>query len=254
MRILSYGAILAAMWCPLDAYAAGAERFIPDCAGAVAIARAKVARVKQDGTLILSDGRMLRLEGIRLPSAHDKTVYEQALAILRLEALGEPVNFTMTAPAKDRYGRLRVQGIGQAWLQTALLERGLARVQISPDRAECAPDLYEAESQARKQRLGIWASPDYRVRPAEGLKSITGSFQVIEGLVSHIGRADGKTFIDLGDHQFTAVIGSGDRRAFRDFDFDQLSARRVRVRGILQDYRGHSEMVLSNPYQIEMVD
>ena len=41
--------------CPLDAYAALAqERFIPDCAGHVEIARASVMRVEQNGALILS--------------------------------------------------------------------------------------------------------------------------------------------------------------------------------------------------------
>src|ERR1051326_7834298 len=73
MRIsLTYGVILAAMWLPLDAYAAdahaaGGERFIPDCAGEVAIAHARIARVESDGALILPDGRTLVLEGLRLP-------------------------------------------------------------------------------------------------------------------------------------------------------------------------------------------
>ena len=53
-----YGAILAAMCLPLDAYAAEDERFIPDCAGAVAIAHAGVEKVEADGTLILPDGRV----------------------------------------------------------------------------------------------------------------------------------------------------------------------------------------------------
>ena len=102
MRSLSYGAILAAMCCPLDSYAASAERFIPDCAGAVAIAHARVARVAGDGTLTLSSGEAFRLEEIRLPFAADKTVYHQALAALRVLALAGPVNFTITRPPKDR--------------------------------------------------------------------------------------------------------------------------------------------------------
>jgi len=254
MRILSYGAILAAMCCPLDAYGAGPEHFIPDCAGVIAIAHARVERVERDGTLILSGGRVLRLEGIRLPTATDATVYDQALQVLRDAALSGPVNFTVTAPAMDRYGRLRAQGFGREWLQMALLERGLARVQVSPDRQECAPDLYDAEALARSRHLGIWALSSYRLRTPWALKDATGSFQIVEGQVSHIGRADGKTFLDFGDRQFSAVIGSGDRRAFRDFDFDELSGRRIRTRGFVQDYRGRAEIVLSNPYQIEVVD
>ncbi len=255
MRTISYAAILAAMCCPLDAYAAGQERFIPDCAGAVAIAHARVTRVDRVGTLILSDGRAAILEGVRLPPAGEKTVYDLALKVLRDAAMTGTVNFTATAPVIDRYGRLRVQGFGQVWLQMALLEQGLARVQISPDRSECAPDLYEAEARARARHAGIWALATYRVRTPQTLKDTAGTFQLVEGSVSNIGRADGRTFIDFGDKRlFSVVIGATDRRAFRDFDFEDLRGRPVRVRGIVQDYRGRPEMVLSNPAQIELLD
>ena len=249
---LTYGAILAAICLPPDSYAA--ERFVPDCAIPVAIAHGRVARVERDGSLILPDGRILTLEGIRLPLA-DKAVSGRVLAALRALALAGPVNFTAATPQKDRYGRLRVQGFGSAWLQASLLEQGLARVQISPDRSECAPDLYEAEAAARARHAGIWALPVYAVRTPQTLKGATGSFQLVEGQVSNIGHADGRTFIDFDDRRsFTAMIGAESRRAFRDFDFDELPGRRIRVRGIVQDYRGRPEIVLSNPYQIELLD
>jgi hypothetical protein len=242
---LTYGAILAAICLPSDAYAA--ERFIPDCAGPVAIAHGRVAHVEKNGELILSDGRILILEGIRLV---DKS---RAQAALNALALAGPVNFTSLTP--DRYGRLRVQGFGSVWLQGALLEQGLAQVQIAPDRSECAPDLYEAENSARTRKAGIWALPAYAIRTPQNLKDAAGTFQLVEGLVSNIGRADGRTFIDFGDRRsFAVMVGAESRRAFRDFDFDELPGRRIRVRGIVQDYRGRPEIVLSNPYQIELLD
>jgi DNA/RNA endonuclease YhcR with UshA esterase domain len=50
------------------------------------------------------------------------------------------------------------------------------------------------------------------------------------------------------------MIGAESRLAFRDFDFDELSGRHIRIRGIVQDYRGRPEIVLSNPFQIELLD
>jgi endonuclease YncB( thermonuclease family) len=258
MRVsLTYGVILAAICLLPDAYAAdasstGRAHFIPDCAGTVAIAHARIVRVDDDGALILADGRSLRLEGIRLPLA-DKS--SQALAALRAMALAEPVNLTTVPPEKDRYGRMRVQAFARQWFQVALLEQGLAQVQISPDRSECAPDMYEAEAAARARHAGIWALSAYAVRAPQALKGATGTFRLVEGQVSSIGRADGRTFIDFGDRRsFTAMIGAESRRAFRDFDFDELSGRRIRVRGIVQDYRGRPEIILSNPFQIEFLD
>jgi endonuclease YncB( thermonuclease family) len=258
---LIYGAILAAICLLPDTCAAASTEdghFIPDCAGTVVIAHTRLARVDDDGALILADGRSLRLEGVRLPLA-DNAASGQALAALRDLALSGPVRFTTAAPQKDRYGRMRVQGFGKLWLQAALLEQGWARVQIAPDRSECAPDLYEAEARARDRHAGIWALPAYAVRAPQTLKGTTGTFQLMEGQVSNIGHADGRTFIDFGapsDNRrlFSAVIGSESRRAFRDFDFDELSGHRVRIRGIVQDYRGRPEIVLSNPAQIEMLN
>ena len=245
------------MCLPLDAYGAGDQHFIPDCAGVITISYGRIARVEQDGTLILADGRAVVLEGIRLPLADGKAVSGQALATLRAMAADGVVNFTTSGP--DRYGRIRAQGFGRAWFQTRLLEQGLAQVRISPDHTECAPDLYEAEAVARSRHAGLWALPDHRVRSVDELAGTQGSFQVVQGQVGNIGRADGSTFIDVGadaedKRLFTVVIGAQDRRAFRDFDFDELRGRNIRVRGVVQDYRGRPEIVLSNPAQIELLE
>lgn len=255
--VLSYGAILAAIWFPLDAYAAEQERFISDCAGKVEIAHARVTRVERDGGLTLTAGRTVRLEGIRLTLDGPPALADQTRLALSVLAQSGSVSFTANLPSNDRYGRLRVQGFGAQWLQVALLEQGLARVAISPDRTECAPDLYEAEARGRAKRAGLWALPVYRIRTPQDVKGATGSFQLVEGLVSHIGHADGRTFLDFsgnGRWNFAALIAPGDRHAFRDFDLDGLSGHRVRVRGIVQDYRGRPEIMLSNPFQIEQLD
>ena len=248
----SYAAILAAMCLPQDAYAAPA--FLPDCAGKVEIATARVARIEASGALILGDGRRLVLEGIRLPLDGPGDLVSRALATLESLATVEPVTFTITPPRQDRYGRTRVQAFGHVWLQTALLEQGLARAQIMPDRQECAPDLYDAEGRARAKGAGLWALERYRVRTVEQLKGTAGSFQLMEGVVSSIGRTDGRIVIDFGGRLFSVIIAAQDRRAFRDFDFDALSGHHIRVRGIVQDQRGRPEITLSNPAQIEVLD
>ncbi len=256
MRLI-YCSILAAMCLPLDAYAADGERFVPDCAGGVEIAHAHVAGVEQDGVLVLAGGRAVILEGIRLPLDAPPALSGEALAALREMALSGTVSFTSVQPKQDRYDRLRVQGFGRQWLQAALLEQGLARVAISSDRTECAPDLYEAEARARVKRTGLWALDNYRVRVPQDTKGTAGSFQLVEGLVTGVGQANGRQFIDFGDkgqRVFSAVIAPDDRRAFRDFDLDGLTRRHIRIRGIVQDYRGRPEIALSNPAQIEVLD
>lgn len=246
-----YAAILAAICSGSDANAA----IIPDCAGRVEIAKARIVRVEKNGVLVLSDGRAILLEGIRLPEEDSRR--EQALAALRA-LTDKPVTFTATAPKEDRYDRVRAQGFtGKTWLQAALLEQGLARVAIAPDRNECAPDLYAAEGRGRAAAAGLWADAAYAPRNPQQVKGSTGSFQVIEGWVTNVGQGGGRSFIDFGsDGQriFSAVIAPEDRRAFRGFDLDGLTARHIRIRGIVQDYKGRPEIALSNPAQIEILN
>lgn len=293
---LIYAAILAAMCPPAAAYAAP----IPDCAGPVTIARAHVVRVEKNGVLVLGDGRAVSLEGIRLPEQDRQR--DQALAVLRDMAAEGPVTFTAIPPKEDRYDRIRAQAFAAAgWLQEALLAKGLARVAIAPDRNECAPDLYEAETHARDRRTGLWAVSANAPRRAEDLPAPSaarevsppvapspqrealrppsavredaarpimprrmeveaapeGSFQLVEGWVTRVASAGGRTFIDFGSNgrqSFSAIIQPDDRRAFRDFDLDGLEAHKIRVRGIVQDYRGRPEIALSNPAQIEVLN
>ena len=135
-------ALLAAQGAP------AAAAIVPDCAGPVAVARAVVMRVDRDGSLILDHGRAAVLEGIRVPLRDDGApplLADDTLVALAQLVRDGPVALTATAPMRDRYDRLRAQAIKSVWLQRALLERGLARVMIAPDRSDCAPDLYEAE-------------------------------------------------------------------------------------------------------------
>ena len=258
---LTYWPILTVMCLPLDAYAANFSDggYLPDCASGVEIAHAHVTRVEQNGALILPDGRAVLLEGIRLPQQADgpRFLADQVLAALRQMALAGPVVFTTTPPKQDRYDRIRAQGFGRQWFQVALLERGLARVAIAPDRIECAPDLYEAEARARAQRAGIWALAAYQARAPQDMKGTNGTFQLVDGWVTNVSSGGGRVLIDFCSNcqrSFSAIIAPEDRRAFRDFDLDGLTAKHIRIRGTVQDYRGRPEIALANPSQIEVLN
>jgi len=261
MRVV-YAVILAAMCCPLNANTAFAQRFIPDCAGKAEIANARVIRVERNGALILSDGRAVLLEGIRLPQPEaeggPRYLSDRALSVLTELTRQGPVTFTATPPKQDRYDRVRAQAFNQTWLQIALLEQGLARVAISPDRDECSPELYEAEAKARAKRAGLWAITSYAPRSPQAMRGApAGTFQVVEGWVTNVGSRDGRITIDFGNdwtRGFSAVIAAGDRRAFRGYDLESLHARHVRIRGLVQNVRGRPEIALSNPAQIELLN
>jgi micrococcal nuclease len=239
---------------------AGFAMPLPDCAGNVAMAHARVVRVEKNGALMLDNRQIVLLEGIRLPGVDHPAVpvAAQAIAALRALAMRETLTLTTTPPGNDRYGHVRVQAFGTAWLQTELLKNGLARVSVMPDRQECSPDFYEAEIEAREARRGLWALPEFAVKQAGSFSAPAGSFQLVQGRVVNVASPDGRTFLDFSDNYrkgFSAIIAPEDRKAFRNAEpaLEDLIGREVRLRGIMEEFNGRWEMALSNPRQIEVL-
>jgi endonuclease YncB( thermonuclease family) len=254
-----------ALACGLLAAVAATPAFaasLPACAGGVEIARARVVRVEQNGVLVLSDGRALTLEGIRLPlGAADhgpQSLADEARATLLAAARAAPITGTAIPPKQDRYDRVRVQGFSDQWLQRLLLDQGLARVAISPDRSECASQLYGFEAAARQAGRGLWANPAYRVRTdRDDWRPDLGTFQVIEGKVGRVIRREGATMLDFGTDGRSGLLvrlDGGDRRGFRAIDLDSLTGKRLRVRGMVQDSNGRPMIAIANAAQIETLN
>jgi endonuclease YncB( thermonuclease family) len=241
----------------------GIASALPACAGAPESGSAQVERIdRSNGVLLLKDGRRLRLEGIRLPNAEadraPATVSDHALAELGALLASRAFKVASTPPKADRYGRVRGQLFGpDGWVQLVLLERGMARVDLAPDRADCAREFYAAERKARSAGMGLWRVADYRIRSPDELESDIDTFQVVEGRVLTAQVRGGRAYLDFGrDYRtdFTVTISPGDLANFRRHDVDPRSyaGKTVRVRGIVQEYHG-PEIEIASPEQIELL-
>ncbi|HWY60905.1 MAG TPA: thermonuclease family protein [Rhizomicrobium sp.] len=237
---------------------------LPECAGGVEIGNAKIVRVEKNGAFILNDGRAVMLEGIRLPLADGGPpgLAQDALSQLRALAMAGALTLAAIPPKQDRYDRIRAQAFSTSsdfWLQTELLRRGLARVQIAPDRQECAADFYKAEQEARTGNRGLWAFPGFALRQADAVPvSDEGSFQIVEGKVVNAANHDGRVFLDFSmDYRrgFSVTIAPEDHKAFRKMNPkpEELAGHTIRLRGMVEDFGGRPEIALSNPSQIELI-
>jgi endonuclease YncB( thermonuclease family) len=247
--------------------ASGFAEPIPACAGAVEIGGTVVSRIEQNGVLITTDGIAIRLEGIRLPSARQDRapgVYtDQAYGLARELTRSRSVTLTAVEPKQDRYDRVRAQVFAnstdnQVWVQKRLLELGLARVAIAPDRTECAAELFAAEAAARVAHRGLWASPSYAIRTPETVAADIGTFQVVEGRVLSTNMNGGRVYLDFGldwRTDFTATISPEDRVKFDSLGIDprRYEGKMVRVRGLVQQLNGPS-IEIANPQSVEVLD
>ncbi len=256
------------VWVLVIAIAAGVvpsrAQSAPSCAGEIEIGNARIMRVEPtNDVLVMNDGRALHLEGIRLPNAAldhaPQAIQDRAFAELVSLAKGQELDARAIYPKEDRYDRVRAQIFAKdgTWLQTELLKKGLARVDISPDRGECYRELYAAEAEARHSGMGLWADPAYALRSPDTVAADTGTFQVVVGRVLSTAEDQGRIYLNFGKdwrRDFTVMIPPDDVKTFKHMGVNPLNyeGKLIRVRGIVQSQNG-PEIAVGNPKQIELL-
>jgi endonuclease YncB( thermonuclease family) len=220
-----------------------------------AMGTATVAGVRDGRTLLLADGRELRLAAIEAADTGGAALESLAAGrLLRLEKLG---------PETDRYGRVvaitYADGMKES-LQEALIARGQARVSAHVGKRACADLFLAAERAARASRLGLWADPNFAPLPSHDptrIAAIRGQFALIEGKVLSVRESGATIYVNFGrrwTEAFAVIIPKRQRRDFTAAGVDpkELEGRRVRVRGWVEQRRG-PVMEASVPEQIEVI-
>jgi endonuclease YncB( thermonuclease family) len=238
--------------------------------------RGVVTDITGGETLILEDGRAIRLIGIlgprrakQGPASEARLLMEEALAKL---TLGKQVSLQLGERKRDRYGRLLAQviletaGSEPMWVQAKLVTDGLARVISFQDNRLCVDKLLALEDVSRRKQHGFWKTGFFAVRPAMAedlLSRLAQSYEIVEGRVAKVEAIKGRTYLNFGRnwrHDFTAFIPGKTMKLFMPsasspppkFELAELAGKQVRVRGWLKNYNGPS-ITISHPEQIELL-
>lgn len=233
--------------------------------------RARVVEIVDGDTVVLADGRQVRLVGIQAPKLplgrpnfQTWPLAEEAKAALGGLALERELRLSYSGRRIDRHGRLLAHlhapqaGGDELWVQGALLEQGMARVYSFSDNRQLVAEMLALERKARAARRGIWRHPFYAVRPAGALEPHIGSFQLVEGQVLDAAVVRGRAYLNFGAEwreDFTITLPPDVRRRFESEGYDPLDyqGHRVRVRGWLKSFNGPM-IAVTHPEQIEVLD
>lgn len=244
--------VLAAAFLPFFACSAAAQA---PCKLAD-LGTATVAGVRDGRTLLLADGRELRLAAIEVTDS-SRDALQQLIGgrSVRLEQLGRAI---------DRYGRLVAlvyeKNMEQS-VQQAMIAQGQARVSGRIGNKACADVLLGAEKTARKARRGLWADPNFAPLRPENVTRIgaaRGQFALVEGKVLSVRESGATIYLNFGrrwTRDFTVTILKRHRREFAAAGIDpkQLEGRPVRVRGWIEQRSG-PVIEADAPEQIELVE
>ena len=213
-----------------------------------------VAAVRDGRTILLTDGREVRLAGIE--------VDDEARAALQSLVGERRLWLEQLGPERDRYGRLFAlvypDDLGPSFQQT-MLEQGHARVSSRVGDRACTDALLRAERAARAARRGIWSDPNFAPLRSQDTGRITaarGEFTLVEGKVLSVRESGATIYLNFGrrwTRDFTVTIPKRLRREFAAAGIDpkQLEGRPVRIRGWVEQRTGPVVDVVV-PEQIEL--
>ena len=226
-----------------------------------------VVREVLDGrTLLLDDGRVVRLAAVGAPAAPTTSdlfrsgppfadIAKDALASL---VLGRTVRLRVSSPAIDRYGRLVAQVFDQErWIQGELVRMGLARVESAAENRGMIVAMQEIEDVARAARLGLWSDGRYNVKSAEDTDRYLNRFEIVEGKVLAAEQVGGRVYLNFGPdwrNDFTVSVAPTDVRTFvrEGIDLLKMAGKRIRVRGWIRSYNG-PVIDVTHPEQIQLI-
>lgn len=231
-------ALLAAIAAPAGAIA---------CGGAAEIDR--IVGIPARGELRLESGRTVRLSGVRLADAGPVGADARVALAALVQA---PVTVRLIDAAPDRWGRvpgavaLADDADREADLARNLVARGLALVDAGDIGRLCDPGLLEIEIEARRDAIGLWAGPDAQPIAADDAPALAAArdrFALVEGRVRSVGVRERRVYLDFAGpdaETFTAIVPTEifARLEASGLDARALRGRRIRVRGIIQDWRG----------------
>ena len=216
----------------------------------------KVTALRDGRTLLLADGREVRLAGIE--------VTDDARAVLQNLIGDRAVRLEGLNADPDRYGRLVAfvfAGDDRESVQQQLLAQGQARVAARVGSKACAETLLAAERVARAGVRGLWADPNFAPLNPENaarLRAERGHFTIIEGKVLSVRESGSTIYVNFGPRwtrDFSVIILRRNQRIFKDAGLEpkRLEGRRVRARGWLEQRRG-PVIEADAPEQIELAD
>ncbi|NOU20844.1 MAG: DUF4124 domain-containing protein [Methyloglobulus sp.] len=218
----------------------------------------KVEKVYDGDTVKLEDGRKIRLLGINTPEVQHRNQAieaggEAAKRWLVDKLKNQKVRLVTDVKPIDKYKRTLAHLIteNKEHINVALVEMGLAAVNIYPPNLLYADELVAAGNRAEQAKRGIWRQAEYAVMPVDHLGSDghAGWTRLI-GKVSVIRSSRKFVYLELSD-LFQARIEKKWLTLFPDIS--SYHGRTVEVRGWLNKNRGGWSMLIRHPSAMKII-
>jgi micrococcal nuclease len=235
-----------------------AERF--DCRSSER-ENVRLASVGEKLDMHLADGRGITFPTLEpprpTPAAPDRP--HDVAAELTSLLIGQNLTLQRLA-GPDRWGRIpaRLFIAGEAEsVDEILAATGLAMASF--EASACGANVRAAEAQARAERLGIWADPDFALLSGDerDFSARSGKVALVEGRVSSIGHTAPRLYLNFGGGRggLSLTIARRNQPLFERAGLTEanLLHKTLRARGVLE-IGARPQIELFHPDQIEFME
>lgn len=227
---------------------------------------AQVSKVVDGDTIELSNGERVRYIGIDTPELEKKTsagwqkvhqpFAEEAKNLNTEMVLGKTVRLELGIQPKDKYNRTLaycfVQKDGkEVFVQAEMLRAGFAYLYTAPPNVKYIETTVSALKEAQAQARGVWAG-NLHIDSKDASQFI-GERKRVLGEVKRVS-ATAKT-IRMKMDGLNVVIFKKDLEFFEKENIDPqvfYRGKKVIVFGLIKMYQESPEIIVSNPWQIEV--
>ncbi len=237
----------------------------------------QVVEVIDGDTFKTKQGKTVRLLGVNAPEMTEPGG-DIAKDWLTLILLNHGVRLEKDVTQKDDYGRyLYYVYLDNTFVNAEIVRLGYAEVRSYPPDTMHQRQLEESEKIAIRNKKGLWSfavfqAPDtsrYREDrlPEKYLETeiimwqdaadYYGQTKTVEGRIvvsNNTGKVCFLNFHKDWSKYFTAVIFSSDFNKFPANPEDYYLNRKVRVTGLIKEYKEKPEIIVKSPSQIEIIE
>jgi len=235
----------------------------------------KVAEVIDGDTFKTERGETIRLLGINAPEINDPggDIAKDFLALLVLDCT---VRLEADVTNADDYDRLlRYVYVDGMFVNGELVRMGYAETRCYPPDTLYKRELEALEKTALRNSRGLWSFPVFQMPDTSHARTKVyapgtndaiswreadtyyGQVKTVEGVIVASNNTGKVCFLNFDKNwrkYFTAVIFASDFAAFPPHPEDYYLNRRVRVRGLIKEYKGKPEIILKSTSQIEVIE
>jgi micrococcal nuclease len=219
-------------------------------------------------TLILKDGRVIRLSdldipGFVYPQPSEISLEAKAFLAKKFPKGTDILIYQTKTPKIGRVNRMDqllahiTTKDGNVWAQEELVKSGLARVAPTPETPEMIPQLYKIESSARKATLGLWQEDAFPTLTEDTAGEAIGQYAIIRGTIDKTASVKNNVYLNFGSDwrkDFTVMIAPKVRKDMVRAGMDplSLSGKTVEARGWVREYNGPL-IELNDPLSIRVL-